>query len=268
MFDQIEKLKQQYTDKYVVVDGQRPELSRFVGLTGMVKTVNMSGRCLVQFDAYNNIAWYDINPTFLKVVDQRSRNRRRKRRPTRKRLRLRCQPQRPHQPLRLPQPQGRRSPRPTFSPPLGQKPPQVRPPARLPLRPLQRLQQRRLPPRASHRRPTFSPPREPKLVALLPLPLRSRPKLQSPPRSRLRPSLPLHPKPQLQHRLLSPHLPRNLPLAAISRRPPPTRSPGAQARCQGLTLVHAWKNASAAANDSGVPMSKNRLPSESANNVF
>ena len=70
MFDQIEKLKQQYTDKFVVVrDDHTPELKRFVGLTGQVKTVNMNGRALVQFDAYNNIAWYDINLDFLKVID-------------------------------------------------------------------------------------------------------------------------------------------------------------------------------------------------------
>ena len=70
MFDQIETLKKQYTDKYVVVDENRPELKRFVGLTGKVKTVNMSGRALVEFDAYNNIGWYDIGLDFLKVIDQ------------------------------------------------------------------------------------------------------------------------------------------------------------------------------------------------------
>jgi len=68
MFDQIEKLKQEYTDKYVVVDGSRPELARFDGFTGRVKTVNMSGRALVEFDAWNNIGWYDIDVDFLKVV--------------------------------------------------------------------------------------------------------------------------------------------------------------------------------------------------------
>ncbi|MGH7137249.1 MAG: hypothetical protein ACREHD_16015, partial [Pirellulales bacterium] len=70
MFDQVESLKQQYTDKYVVVDETRPELSRFRGLAGQIKTVNMSGRALVEFEAYNNIAWYDIDLDFLKVVDK------------------------------------------------------------------------------------------------------------------------------------------------------------------------------------------------------
>lgn len=69
IFAHIDKLKKDYTDKYVVVDESRPELQRFRGLTGMVKTVNYSGRALVEFDGYNNIGWYDIDPAFLKVVD-------------------------------------------------------------------------------------------------------------------------------------------------------------------------------------------------------
>src|SRR3954447_26457961 len=68
IFDHIEKLKKQYTDKYVVVDDARPELQRFRGLTGAVKTVNMSGKALGEFDGYNNIGWYDIDPAFLRVV--------------------------------------------------------------------------------------------------------------------------------------------------------------------------------------------------------
>jgi hypothetical protein len=70
MFDHIDQLKRQYTDKYVVVVGSRPELRRFEGLTGTVRTVNMNGRALVEFDAYNNIGWYDIGLDFLKVVDK------------------------------------------------------------------------------------------------------------------------------------------------------------------------------------------------------
>lgn len=68
-FDQIEDLKRQYTDKYVLVDTSRPELRRFQGETGRVKTVNMSGRALVQFDMANNIGWYDIALDYLHVVD-------------------------------------------------------------------------------------------------------------------------------------------------------------------------------------------------------
>ena len=66
--ENIEKLKREWTDKYVVVEGDRPELRRFEGYTGQVKTVNMSGRALVQFDAWSNIGWYDIEPGYLHVV--------------------------------------------------------------------------------------------------------------------------------------------------------------------------------------------------------
>ena len=70
VFENIEQLKQQYTDKYVVVDESRPELLRFKGQTGVVRTVNMSGRALVEFDAFKNIGWYDIELDFLKVIDK------------------------------------------------------------------------------------------------------------------------------------------------------------------------------------------------------
>lgn len=70
LFETIEKLKQDFTDKYVVVDASRPELRRFEGMTGQVKTVNMNGRALVQFDGHANIGWYDIGLDFLKVVDK------------------------------------------------------------------------------------------------------------------------------------------------------------------------------------------------------
>ncbi|MCE2726969.1 MAG: hypothetical protein LW698_09365 [Planctomycetaceae bacterium] len=68
MFDVIERLKAEWTDKYVVVDSPAPELARFAQATGFVKTVNMNGRCLVEFDQFNNIGWYDIDPAALKIV--------------------------------------------------------------------------------------------------------------------------------------------------------------------------------------------------------
>ena len=55
VFEHIENLKRVYTDQLVVVDDNRPELGRFQGLTGTVKTVNMSGRALVEFNGNNNI---------------------------------------------------------------------------------------------------------------------------------------------------------------------------------------------------------------------
>lgn len=66
---QAEQLKAELTDKYVIVAEGVPELRRFVGLTGTVKTVNMSCRALVQFNGPVDIGWYDIDPSFLKVVD-------------------------------------------------------------------------------------------------------------------------------------------------------------------------------------------------------
>ena len=68
MFDVIERLKADWTDKYVVINCSAPELARFAQATGQVKTVNMNGRCLVEFDQFNNTGWYDIDPTALKVV--------------------------------------------------------------------------------------------------------------------------------------------------------------------------------------------------------
>lgn len=64
-----EQLKTDLTDKFVIVAEGVPELRRFSGLTGKVKTVNMSCRALVQFDGPVDIGWYDIDPAFLKVID-------------------------------------------------------------------------------------------------------------------------------------------------------------------------------------------------------
>ncbi|MCC7085524.1 MAG: hypothetical protein IT427_11005 [Pirellulales bacterium] len=68
VLESIEQLKQRYTDKYVVVDATVPELARFGNAVGLVKTVNMNGRALVEFDQYLNIGWYDIDLGYLKVV--------------------------------------------------------------------------------------------------------------------------------------------------------------------------------------------------------
>ena len=67
--EQVETLRKQFTDKYVVLVGDRIDLARFKDVVGRVKTVNMGGRALVQFDANNDRAWYDIAVEHLKVVD-------------------------------------------------------------------------------------------------------------------------------------------------------------------------------------------------------
>ncbi|WP_146118678.1 hypothetical protein [Blastopirellula marina] len=68
VFEHIEKLKREYTDKYVAIANMVPELKRFEGRTGIVRTVNMSGRALVEFLGSNDISWYDIDVDFLKIV--------------------------------------------------------------------------------------------------------------------------------------------------------------------------------------------------------
>ncbi len=68
--DRIEKLRDEYTDQYVVVDASRPELVRFKGAVGQVKTINNNGRALVEFDADSNRGWHDIELDYLKVVEK------------------------------------------------------------------------------------------------------------------------------------------------------------------------------------------------------
>lgn len=66
--EKAERLKKELTDKWVVV-ANAPELKRFANLTGKVKTVNMNCRALVEFDGAVDIGWYDIDTSYLTVVD-------------------------------------------------------------------------------------------------------------------------------------------------------------------------------------------------------
>ena len=66
---QADQLKTELTDKWVVVDKNVPELRRFAGLTGKVKTVNMNCQALVEFHGQEDIGWYDIGTSFLTIVD-------------------------------------------------------------------------------------------------------------------------------------------------------------------------------------------------------
>lgn len=68
-FQNIEDLKSELTGKYVVVRPGLAELKRFEKLTGIIKTVNMNGRALVEFDGPVDIGWYDIDPGSLDIVD-------------------------------------------------------------------------------------------------------------------------------------------------------------------------------------------------------
>ena len=69
IIEKAERLKKELTDKWVVVVSGAPELKRFADLTGKVKTVNMTCRAIVEFDGPVDIGWYDIDTSFLKVVD-------------------------------------------------------------------------------------------------------------------------------------------------------------------------------------------------------
>ena len=66
--EEIERLKAQYTDKYLKVDASRPELARFGQTYGQIKTVNFAGRALVQFEGADR-AWYDLALDAFTIVD-------------------------------------------------------------------------------------------------------------------------------------------------------------------------------------------------------
>lgn len=66
----IEKLRQEYTNQYVVVEGDRPEYRRFQGRIGQVKTITTNARALVQFNDSADRAWYDLDLDYLKIVDR------------------------------------------------------------------------------------------------------------------------------------------------------------------------------------------------------
>lgn len=63
-----ERLKKQWTDVYVRVRPGFPELQRFAGHTGQVRTVNMNCRLLVEFDLPADISWYDIAPECVEQI--------------------------------------------------------------------------------------------------------------------------------------------------------------------------------------------------------
>ena len=52
-----EEIKREWTDQYVEVNPERPELKRFAGIVGRVVTVNYNNKALVDFQ---DGGWYDI----------------------------------------------------------------------------------------------------------------------------------------------------------------------------------------------------------------
>ncbi|MBL8793983.1 MAG: hypothetical protein JNM56_08760 [Planctomycetia bacterium] len=63
-----ERLKREWTDQYVVVNPDRPELKRFVGVVGRVVTVNYNNKAVIDFQ---DGAWYDVSAStqYLTKVD-------------------------------------------------------------------------------------------------------------------------------------------------------------------------------------------------------
>jgi len=69
LFASMDELKRQWTDQYVTVKLERPELKRFAGIVGRVVTVNYNGRALIDFQ---DGGWYDISASdeFLTKLDE------------------------------------------------------------------------------------------------------------------------------------------------------------------------------------------------------
>jgi hypothetical protein len=63
-----EALKQEWTDQFVQVNPDRPELKRFIGIVGRVVTVNWNNKALIDFQ---DGGWYDISASadFLQKLD-------------------------------------------------------------------------------------------------------------------------------------------------------------------------------------------------------
>ena len=68
ILENIDELRQQYADKYVVVDPARPELARWADVPGQIKTINQNGYALVQFEGADR-GWHDIDLAWLKIVE-------------------------------------------------------------------------------------------------------------------------------------------------------------------------------------------------------
>jgi hypothetical protein len=52
-----DELKREWTDQYIQVNPDRPELKRFVGVVGRVVTVNWNNKAVIDFQ---DGGWYDI----------------------------------------------------------------------------------------------------------------------------------------------------------------------------------------------------------------
>lgn len=67
LVEHLEALKQQYVGRTVEISSARPQLARFAGRKGLVKTINFNGQALVQFEGPDQ-AWYDVDLDQLTIV--------------------------------------------------------------------------------------------------------------------------------------------------------------------------------------------------------
>ena len=67
-FQYVDDLQREWTDQYIMVKPERPELKRFAGIVGRVVTVNFNGKAVIDFQ---DGGWYDITASseFLMKVD-------------------------------------------------------------------------------------------------------------------------------------------------------------------------------------------------------
>ncbi len=54
---EYDALKAEWTDQFVQVKADRPELARFAGIVGRIVTVNQNGNAVIDFQ---DGGWYDI----------------------------------------------------------------------------------------------------------------------------------------------------------------------------------------------------------------
>ena len=66
--NQFEALKREWTDQFVTVNPDYPELKRFAGIVGRVVTVNYNNKALIDFQ---DGGWYDVTASsqYLTKVD-------------------------------------------------------------------------------------------------------------------------------------------------------------------------------------------------------
>jgi hypothetical protein len=64
----VQALQREWTDQFVTVNAERPELRRFANIVGRVVTVNWNGKAVIDFQ---DGGWYDITASteFLKRLD-------------------------------------------------------------------------------------------------------------------------------------------------------------------------------------------------------